>query len=397
MKLNVQLICNDIDLYNIFISSGLFNNVAIGGDINFSTKYENLIISDRIIKYNDLLNYLNENKLKADKVFYLISYTQNESQINSVTYVLKAKNICVIPPKLTEKQILERVCKELSIDKHSISNVITFFGADSKVGTTITAQAVAEILAENTSLKVGFLNLSGQPSFNYLPESEGFGLDIIKTKIFNSVLSADELKSAMVQKDKLYVLPSVRTLTDLRFYKPKHVEYLINIATSIFDVVIVDAGYYPNSGLYIGAINASGIRYMVATQQETCRAAFDITREQLFKVHQIGTESIMLVVNRYSEDIDLPNPYKLADEVYKMVLSASLPNVQGAFWKTETEKRTLRGLDPYYDAEINNLVSVIAGQLNIELKQDNVRKHKNIFSKIASLINSNTRRQSNVS
>lgn len=387
MKINVQLICNDIDLYNTFVSSSLFNNVGIGGGLNFDIRYENLVISDRIIRYNDLLNFLNENKLKADKVFYLLSYTQNESQINSVTYVLKAKNICVIPPRLTDQQILDRVCKELSIDKNSISNVVTFFGADSKVGTTITAQAVAEILAENTSLKVGFLNLSGQPSFNYFPGAEGFGLDIIKTKIFNSVLSVDELKSSMVQINNLFILPSVRTLTDLRLYQPKHIEYLINLATGIFDVVIVDAGYYPNSGLYIGSINASRVRYMVATQQEACRAAFDIIREQLFKVQQIDIESVMLIVNRCTDDIDLPNPYKLADDVYKMVLSAYLPNVQGAFWKTESERRTLRGFTPVYDAELNALVNVIAGQLNIELHQKDLIKHRNgLFSIISKLV-----------
>ena len=250
------------------------------------------------------------------------------------------------------------------------------------MGTTITAQGVAECLAENTFMKVGFLNLSGQPSFNYIKEAEGFGLDIIKTKIFNFVLSDEELKSAMVQKGNLHILPSVKTLSDLRYYKPKHIEYLINLATGIFDIVIVDAGYYPNSGLYIGALNASNMRYLVATQQDACRTAFDLTREQLFKVQEIDTGSIMLVINRYSEDIDLPNSYKLADEVYKMVHAAFLPNIPGAFWKTERDKRTLRGFDPFYDEKLNELVKVIAAQLNIEYKpRTSGRKKRFLFFK----------------
>lgn len=382
MKQNIQLICNDIELYNVFNKSSLFNSVSIGGAFDFEKQYDNLMISDRIVGYNDLLNSINENKLKALKVFYLLSYTQNESQINSVKFVLKSKNICVIPPRLTEQQILDRVCQELSIDKSANNNVITFFGADSKVGTTITAQGVAECLAENTFMKVGFLNLSGQPSFNYIKEAEGFGLDIIKTKIFNFVLSDEELKSAMVQKGNLHILPSVKTLSDLRYYKPKHIEYLINLATGIFDIVIVDAGYYPNSGLYIGALNASNMRYLVATQQDACRTAFDLTREQLFKVQEIDTGSIMLVINRYSEDIDLPNSYKLADEVYKMVHAAFLPNIPGAFWKTERDKRTLRGFDPFYDEKLNELVKVIAAQLNIEYKpRTSGRKKRFLFFK----------------
>lgn len=376
MKQNIQLICNDIELYNAFNNSGLFNSVSIGGILEINKQYDNLVVSDRIVGFNDLLNSYSEGALKASKVFYLLSYSQNESQLNSMKIVLKAKNIYVVPPKLTDQQILDRVCQDLAIDKSSNNNVITFFGADSKVGTTITAQGVAECLADNTVLKVGFLNLSGQPSYNYVPDTDSFGLDIIITKIFNFVLSADELRSAMVPKGNLYILPSVKTLTDLRFYKPKHVEYLINLATGIFDIVIVDAGYYPNSGLYIGAINSTKTRYMISTQQDACQAAFALTRDQLFKVLEIDSGSIMLVVNRYSDEIDLPNTYKLADEVYKMIHAAFLPNVPGAFWKTEREKRTLRGFDAYYDAQLNELVKVIAAQLNIEYAPQVVLKKK---------------------
>ena len=376
MKQNIQLICNDIELYNAFNNSGLFNSVSIGGILEINKQYDNLVVSDRIVGFNDLLNSYSEGALKASKVFYLLSYSQNESQLNSMMIVLKAKNIYVVPPKLTDQQILDRVCQDLAIDKSSNNNVITFFGADSKVGTTITAQGVAECLADNTVVKVGFLNLSGQPSYNYVPDTDSFGLDIIITKIFNFVLSADELRSAMVPKGNLYILPSVKTLTDLRFYKPKHVEYLINLATGIFDIVIVDAGYYPNSGLYIGAINSTKTRYMISTQQDACQAAFALTRDQLFKVLEIDSGSIMLVVNRYSDEIDLPNTYKLADEVYKMIHAAFLPNVPGAFWKTEREKRTLRGFDAYYDAQLNELVKVIAAQLNIEYAPQVVLKKK---------------------
>ncbi len=391
MKLDIQLICNDIDLYNTFNGSGFFNSVKIGGVLDLNASYANLILSDRIVGYSDLLNYLNSNQLKASKIFYLLSYTHNESHISSIMVVLKAKNIIVVPPRLTDKQILDRICQALAIDKMANRNAIAFFGADSKVGTTITAQGAAECLAENTVLKVGLLNLSGQPSFNYMQGSDGYGLDIIKTKIFNFVLSSDELKSAMIQRGGLYVLPSAKTLTDLRFYKPKHIEYLINLATGLFDIVVVDAGYYPNSGLYIGALNATQLRYMVATQQVACRAAFDMTKEQLFKVQDIDTGSMMLVINRYSEEFNLPSTYKLAEEFYKMILAAYLPNVPGVFWKTESEKRSLRGFDTFYDAQLHELVRVIATQLNIDYLPRAVPNKKRFLSSFHSLFNLGTK------
>jgi hypothetical protein len=258
MKMDVTLICNDIQLYNAFCSSELFGTVKVGSELDLTCGYDCLILSDRILGYNDILNMIDNSQIDARHIFYLISSESGENQVNSVKYVLKSKNVFVIPPRLTGQQILDRICESLKIDLLVNKNVITFFGADSKVGTTITSQAVAESLALNTVLQIGFLNLSGQPSFNYIQgSSEGYGIDLIKTKILNFVLSSDELRSAMISKGNLSILPSVKTLADLRYYKPKHVEYLISLATTIFDVVIVDAGYYPNSGLFIGALNAT--------------------------------------------------------------------------------------------------------------------------------------------
>lgn len=381
MKMDVTLICNDIQLYNSFSSSELFGNVKIGSDLDLNTRYDCLIISDRLLGYNDLLNMLNNNQIIANNIFYLISSDNGESQVSSVKFVLSSKKVFVIPPRLTTQQILDRVCECLKIDLKLNKNVITFFGADSKVGTTITAQAVAESLANNTVLQVCFLNLSGQPSFNYIEgNSEGYGIDLIKTKILNFVLSGDELKSAMITRGNLSILPSVRILTDLRYYKPKHTEYLINLASSIFDVVIADAGYYPNSGLFIGSLNATKQRYMVATQQRACRSSFELTKEQILDVLDINTSSIMLVINRYSNQIDLPNTYKLADEVYKMVLAASLPNVPWVFWQTEAQGKTLVGFDTAYNNQLQELVKIIAAQLGIEYRPQAKPKKKGMLS-----------------
>jgi Flp pilus assembly CpaE family ATPase len=381
MKMKVTLICNDIQLYTTFNESELFEEAKIGSEFDPSVKYDCLIISDHILGYNDLINMLNNEQVKANNIFYMVSSDHNENQVNSIKYVLKSKNVNVIPPRLTSNQILDKVCETLKIDLIANSNVITFFGADSKVGTTITAQAIAECLANNTILNVGFLNLSGQPSFDYIPgPTDEYGIDQIKTKIFNFILTIEELKSAMITNGNLSILPSVKTLTDLRYYKPKHIEYLINLAASHFDVVIADAGYYPNSGLYIGALNATKQRYMVATQQEACRKTFELIKNQILDVLDIDTSTIMLVINRCSDLIDLPDTYKLADEVYKMVHAASLPNVNRAFFIAEVQKRTLLGLDSNYDEQLNELVKIVASQLGTEYRPVMKTKKKGLLS-----------------
>ena len=385
MKTYVHLICNDIKLFNTFAESELFGKVTIGAQIEDTNKepFDCVVISDRILRFNELVEVIEQGRLKANKIFYLTSNTYNSTQLNNLKIRLQSMGVFCFPPKLTLHQILEKFCQEVNIDTKSNKNVVAFFGADSKVGCTITALAVAESLAEHTSCSVGFLNLQGHISFNYLSESiDGFGMDSIKSKIFSSVLSMQELRSSMIERGNLFILPGVQTITDLRYYQPKHVEFLVNLASELFDIVIVDAGSNPNSGFYIGALNCTSNRYMIATQQESCYKAFDQVNEQILKTLSIDTETFILVINRYSGILDNAHTYKLAQANFGMTNAVVLPNVNGVFWQTEIDHKTIRN---YNDTEYNNRLTelnrIIAGQLSVEYK-DNLskRKEKGLFS-----------------
>lgn len=386
MKTNVHLICNDIKLFNAFIESELFSKVTIGAQIEKTYKdpLDCVLISDRILKFNDLIDNIDHGLLSsANKIFFLTSNDYSATQLNNLKIRLQSKGVICIPPKLTETQILERFCQEVNIDTKSNKNVVSFFGADSKVGCTITALAVAESLALNTSCSVGFLNLQGHISYNYLDENlDGLGLDSIKSKIFSSVLSMQELRASMVERGNLFILPGIRTLTDLRYYQPKHVEFLVNLASELFDIVIVDAGSNPNSGLYIGALNSTSNRYMVATQQESCHKAFELINEQVLKTLSIDTESFILIINRYSGILDNAHTYKLALANYGMTNAVILPNVNGVFWQTEIDFKTIRNYnDSEYNYRLNDLNKIIAGQLAVEYKDLKAKKEKGSFFK----------------
>lgn len=372
MKHSVHLVSNDIKLFNIFIESDLFSNVTIGNsfDTPSGDPLDIVVISDRIINVNSLIEFYDTGKLKANKIVYLTSNIYNAMQLNNLRIILQAKNIVCIPPKLTESQILERLCQLLNIDTNTNKNVVAFFGADSKVGCTITALSVAESLADNTECSVCFLNLQGNISYGYINESiDGKGMDSIKSKIFSSVLSGPELKSSMTERDKLYILPGINTLTDFRYYHPKHAEFLINLASELFDIVIVDAGSNPSSGLYIGSLNCTANRYMVATQQESCRKAFLAVNEQLLKVLSIDTESFILVINRYNGLLEYMQTYKLAQTNFGMSNVVILPNVNGVYWQTEIDCKSLRHYnDLEYNKRLHELNKIIAGQLGVEYK-----------------------------
>ena len=129
---NVTLITNDIDLYNTFLNSKLFDEVNISSTVEPKNEYMHLIVSDRLCSINDLIQIVGKG-LKATKIVYLLSSNQSSSQsgYNALTALLKSHNINVLPPKLTDSQILTRFCDLINLQERKLNNVITLFGADS--------------------------------------------------------------------------------------------------------------------------------------------------------------------------------------------------------------------------------------------------------------------------
>ena len=371
IRKSCHVISNDIELYQIFLHSGIFEKVTLGSKwLQDSTEpVDILLVSSELLPLNELLYNIQESAVLPSKLFCILSGKDRTGEWESLSSILKARGIRGIPPDLTPRQIFEQVCEESAIDVRVRPNVIAFFGADTKTGVSITAQASAEALAVETDLRVCFINGSGRPGIQYHAKGgDHKGMDFIKSKLFSKVLSPEELEAAMVPCGRLMVLPGIQRLPDLKQYHPFHVEQLADLASRSFDAVILDAGCYPESGLYIGALHSAGVKFMVAGQQESSFKAFEITREQVLKVLDIDSGAFMLLINRYSELLRLPTAYKLG-EAYGMMPAAILPNVPNAFSQTEKEQKTLRGMDANYDKALGDLVRIMADRLGAECKK----------------------------
>lgn len=376
---SVTLITNDIELYNVFLNYKMFDKVTIASAVYREAEYDKLIVSDRLCGINELLQHI-ENGMKANKIVYLLSSSKSsQSGYNTLAALLKAHNISVLPPKLTDSQILSRFCEIINLKELKINNIVTLFGADSKVGTTLTALSLAENLAERSEGTVAFLNMSGHISYSYLDDDKGKGLDSIRTKIHNKILQQDELSQAMLQNGELknlYILPPCKTLIDFMYYTTDHIEYIINMAAGIFDVVIVDAGWYPHNALYFGALNSTPNRYMVTTQQQSSLANHLIIRHQVLDEYGItarkpegdikekSPENILLIANRFSEQLST----NILKE-YNMVQAVNLPNVPMAVSRVDEGNKSLRGLNKHYDRQLDKLADLVAIQTEFRINQ----------------------------
>ncbi|OEF99450.1 hypothetical protein BHF71_09060 [Vulcanibacillus modesticaldus] len=382
--MDLALICNDSGLQKAFEQTGYFK-VSINNTLEDLDESKILVISDREISYNELFHFFEMKKnypKNNQQIFYILSDVYREQITDNIISIGKTRSITIIPPKLTTSQIVRKVLEKVFPDINDESkNIITFFGADSKVGTTMIAQSTAEMLANRTDLKIGLLFLNGNPSTNYLMVKRKTGLDYIKIKLINNILKPEEMiESCYKSRENLYVLPGIDYLLDVRYYHPENVERLIQLANEKFNLVIIDAGSNIDSGLAIAALNATKYKYLVTTQQEITRKNFERLENQIFKRLQIESGEFMLVVNKYLKSRHIYSASQIAD-LYKMMLATYIPHLEFLGWQAEYDHKTLLNYDNEdYNRQIEQLSKIIANQIQISFKENLIKKD-GIFKK----------------
>ena len=185
-----------------------------------------------------------------------------------------------------------------------INNVVVFHGVDHKVGTTMIAQSVAEMIAnENKSLKILFISLNERESTEYVREAP-ISIDHLKMHIDNKMInSADFLKSCK-HSDNFYMMAGVSNEIEERYYYPDTSRYLLETVTPEFDITIVDSGNEIDNGLAVGALTISWEIFLVITQQESILRRY----ERLKGIYEeLGINISTYVVNKYYDQ----DPYNL--------------------------------------------------------------------------------------
>jgi len=378
--MKVALVTNSIDLQKEFEQSSFFNEVTIPSDDNVCDT-DILIICDDKVPYTSLISYFDKMQRRPNHVFYVISQINDNTLFDNINVICKSQSITIIPPGLTSKQVLLKVLYTIfpNLDKER-NKVITFFGADSKVGTTMIAQSVAEMLSKRTNLKVGLLFLGGHPSKTFF-KSAAAGLDNIKVKLLNKILSSHELLGACVNQDNLYILPGNDYILDTRHYHPDHIEYLLELASGLFDVILIDAGYNIDSGMAIASLNSSSFKYLVTTQQTSARENFERIASQIFTILDIRVNEFLLLVNKYVKSNSIYTASQIS-ELYKIPLAAYIPHLELLGWQAEYDKKTLLAYNHHeYNSQIELICKQLAAKFNIKLIEETEQK-KSLLHKL---------------
>lgn len=218
-----------------------------------------------------------------------------------------------------------------------MSILIVFHGADYKVGTTMVAQSVSELVAKkypnSKVLRIAMNNRRGCDFIrNPTPSIEGF-----KKSLESGALIGEPLFRRYHIKENLYGISGLEKEINHRQYFPDDAFKIIKSIEKQFDFIIVDSGCDIDNGLVLGSLLMEGINLFVLTQNESVLYRWE-QQQAIYKSLSINFDNF--IVNKY----DNAHPYSLSyikerlnlqEGTYHKILFSSYGN------RGEWEKKSL--------------------------------------------------------
>ncbi|MDR0423994.1 MAG: hypothetical protein LBH39_00795 [Clostridiales Family XIII bacterium] len=187
-----------------------------------------------------------------------------------------------------------------------MSDLYIFHGIDSKVGTTMISQSVAELMAEAfPEKKVIFMALNGRESTDFVREDTEY-IDTLKSRLESRMLAENELAAHCRNIRNMFVLGGICNEDEERYYQPELASHLIDVAAGQFDIIVIDSGNRLDNGLAFGALRLSGDKFFIMTQQESILARWE-KRKPVYE--RLGILPSGYILNRYMDKDIYPLDY----------------------------------------------------------------------------------------
>jgi len=379
---NILIISKNSSLKTELEKTGFFKNIKTC--LSFGNKVldriDILIVDDKTIAYSQYIQNFSKFLKLVRSNYYIAGDIDTYSTINKT---LSSYGIIVIPPFLTDTQITQKICSLAVEDFTTGKNTVCFFGSGPGAGTSMVSQSVAQVLSDITGKSTGFLSLDGSEGTTYFNiDLDSHGLSEIKERLINNILSPEELKSSCIKSSSLYFLPGEKEISKVRHYHPDHIEKLVDLCSKTFNVTIINGGS-AITGMSIGALNSSKLKFLVTTQSDKHFRNFNNLLGQIFVNLGISSDDFSLVVNKYIEASDLEDEISLSKN-YGMPLASVIPLLDYTTGlEAENKGKTLVGYDRIFSNSIKQLSVSLCGELGIEIlytgKKDG--KRGNFFKK----------------
>lgn len=252
-----------------------------------------------------------------------------------------------------------------------MNNLFSFHGIDHKVGVTMTAQSVAELIAsQNSNINVLFISLNGRKNCEFVKE-EVKTIDEFKLQLDSQMLISKDFVRDCRHKKNLHILAGLSNELEERYYFPDAAKYLLESVSGSFEIIIADTGSDLNNGLALGGLSIAAKKYLILTQLESNLFRYE---EMLpwFEKAQVKFDGF--IINKFCEED--PHTFKYIVERLCINKEKSF-KIQAAGYdrQAELEHKTLMEFktDSYLEdiATIANNVLKASGLPQIQLQRKN--------------------------
>ena len=358
--MNLLVFAQDEGLIKQICASQMFTQYEIrnsfdGLEESLISSYNIVLISDKILSFEDM-HYARE-RFGEHVIFYLLSASRAAQQVETMGHV---NDINIIYPKQTAAQVLRYIESILRPRDNTEKNrVVAFCGTQPQVGVTSLALSVASRLGTLTGTKVGVLGLNPWNPGDFFIRYSGNYLDEFSTQLANKVLNSSQLLNSMGKYNSFYYLAGNRSIKKQFKYYQEEINFLINLAKEVFDLLILDAGSHFDNAMSLEALANSDVTFLITNQQSCGYRAWTYSFEQIIEPLGYKKSDFLLILNKYHESTQLLTAKQIAQE-YGLPFVRYITDLGPLGVSAEREKLLLLDYkDPAYEKDIESLAQTL--------------------------------------
>ena len=244
-----------------------------------------------------------------------------------------------------------------------MGKVVTFFGGDSKTGTSMIAMSVTEALKDR---KKTILLLQCAGKRENVKEEKGIkNIDDIKANILSGKITVEDVEEIISRKKGYHLILGVKNPYGARFYPENTAKLICDAISDKYEYVIIDGGGDVNSGLGISALTAADKIFFVLDQGRKTIERFTYMNEQVLRPLGIKGE---FIINKYVKEPSLYRKNEM-EKIFNAGSSFTVPYIEYGL-QMEMEDKTLMKF-ARFQKKVNKITDDIEGVNNKKLWKKN--------------------------
>ena len=201
-----------------------------------------LFIDGEVVHVSDLSNI--RAMYRDIPIFYRMANVQNTYLLQNIVITCNGHDITPVNEMLTLEQIKAFIEQTLfQTSKNQMKRIVSFFGTHSGAGVSTTILNVADLLAKRIEGRVLVLSLNPWDPSDYFLSYKGQYLNDLKIDLHTRSLTDKKFLSSVHQyPNSFYHLAGNRDIKQQRYFSSDEIDYLLEQAHALFDIVLVDGG-----------------------------------------------------------------------------------------------------------------------------------------------------------